>query len=105
MIILKELKDDSINYLKEANLNPIPPVFILSGEIEYVNRWDFPELQQKIIESLPSAKKNTIVLSLHGYANDLVNAKYKTLKKKTGLLCSCFCYWSFTSCSWFIFWN
>jgi len=57
-------------------------VFILSGELENCDRWDFPLLRMRILEVMPEVKKNALTLSFVGYADDLIERKYQALKKR-----------------------
>jgi predicted GTPase len=55
--ILKELKSDIKNNLSDMQYQ----VFIVSGELENTDRWDFPDLKRRIIDVLPDVKKQTLI--------------------------------------------
>jgi len=57
-------------------------IFILSGELDNSDRWEFPKLKQRILDVLPEVKRNTLVVSLGGYAADLIDEKYQVLKHR-----------------------
>jgi hypothetical protein len=75
--VIEELKNDI-----QKNLTGLPEdkLFVLSGYLNYVGQFDFPELQQNLLEALPQIKRDILALALAGYTKKLIDAKYKTLK-------------------------
>jgi len=78
--VINELRNDIRSH---ANGLPISSeIFLLSGELENSDRWDFALLKKRIIEVLPDVKRNALIVSLGGYAGDLIDAKYEVLKHR-----------------------
>jgi len=78
--VVEELRGDIRKQSHE--LGEKSEVFIVSGELENSDRWDFPVLKRRILEVLPEVKRNTLTLSLGGYASDLIESKYQVMKKR-----------------------
>jgi interferon gamma inducible protein 47 len=57
--VIEELRNDIRQQMEGHSV--APEIFILSGELEYIDRWDFPLLKKRIIDILPDVKKNTII--------------------------------------------
>jgi predicted GTPase len=76
--ILKELKSDIKNNLSDMQYE----VFIVSGELDNTDRWDFPELKRRIIGVLPDVKKQTLIVSLSSFATDIIDQKCEVLKNR-----------------------
>jgi predicted GTPase len=79
--------DNVIGEVRRDILKNVPSlkdndVFILSGELEHRDRWEFPRLRDCILKVLPEVKKNSVIVSLSGYAEELIDTKYRTLKKR-----------------------
>jgi predicted GTPase len=57
--VVEELRND---IRKQTEGLPFAPeIFILSGELENTDRWDFPLLKRRILDVLPDVKKNTLI--------------------------------------------
>lgn len=78
--VMTELRNDI--RMQTINLPRTPEIFVLSGELENTDRWDFPLLKQRILSVLPEVKRNILAVSLGGYAADLIESKYQVLKRR-----------------------
>jgi len=78
--VISALRADIVSHSSE--LPVAPEIFILSGELENSDRWEFAKLKKRVLEVLPDVKRNTLVVSLGGYASDLIDAKYQVLKHR-----------------------
>lgn len=76
--VMDEIRNDITSNLKDLT----DRIFIVSGEIENTDRWDLIWLKQQMIEALPDVKKNIIIVSLGGYAKELIDTKYQVLKRR-----------------------
>jgi predicted GTPase/uncharacterized protein (DUF697 family) len=78
--VINELRDD---IRQQANDLPVAPeIYVLSGELENTDRWDFLLLKKRILTVLPDVKRNTLIISLGSFADELLDTKYHVLKKR-----------------------
>jgi len=76
--IVKELRSDVKNNLTDM----VYEVFVVSGELDNTDRWDFPALKRRIIGVLPDVKKQTFIVSLSSFATDIIDQKCEVLKNR-----------------------
>lgn len=58
------------------------PVYLISGCLNMIDRWDFEKLQLAITTELPDIKKNALTLSLQGYTTELIQRKYSLMEER-----------------------
>jgi predicted GTPase/uncharacterized protein (DUF697 family) len=78
--VIDELRSDIRKQTEQLSISP--EIYVISGEIEHSDRWDFPLLKKRIIEILPDVKKNTMIVSLGSFAEDIIDTKYQVLKRR-----------------------
>ncbi len=80
--LLGQMKDDCLKKLEHGGLGKGNPVFLISGKLVNVTRWDFPPLQKMLIENIPALKREALTLSLQCTSIDMIEKKVEALKKR-----------------------
>ncbi len=55
-------------------------VFIISGKIKNVAKWDFPELSKRLVEDMVGMKRQAMILTISANSKELIEEKYKALR-------------------------
>jgi len=61
-------------------------LYIICGKLRSVDFYDFPRLKHDILDILPQSKKNALAVHLIGYTDELIEAKYVSLKARIPLI-------------------
>lgn len=82
MALLEKVSSNCLVHLEEGGLGTENPIFLISGKLRYIGRWDFPALQEKLLESIPALKREALTLSLQCNSKAIVNRKVEALKAR-----------------------
>ena len=66
------------NFEKQG-LGTSVPIFLISGRLSDIGRWDFPKLQEALISKMPDIKQEALTLSLHCNSKEIIRRKCEIL--------------------------
>ncbi len=84
--LLERVKTDCSKQLERGGLGTGNPVFIISGKLVNVTLWDFPKLQDTLIDNIPALKREALTLTLKCTSVGLIEKKVDALKKRISLV-------------------
>ncbi len=80
--LLSKLASDCRTKLEEGGLGTENHIFLISGKLRNIGKWDFPDLSKKLIESIPEIKRGALILSLQCNSKEIINKKCEVLQSR-----------------------
>ncbi len=80
--LLERVKTDCSKQLERGGLGTGNPVFLISGKLANVTLWDFPALQDMLIDNVPDLKREALTLTLQCTSIDMIEKKVDALKRR-----------------------
>ena len=77
-IQLNEMQRDKTNSSNRSILK----VFLISGRLDYTDKWDFSFMMKSLTEDLPFIQRNAIIHSVHNFSKETIKQKADLLRSE-----------------------
>ncbi len=78
--VLNMVRKHCISTLERNNCTA--DLFIISGKIKNVTKWDFPELNKRLVQDMIGIKRQAMILAISANSKELIEEKYKALRSR-----------------------